>query len=358
MVEMPFKTIEWTRDGIVILDQRKLPTRVKYHLCKNAGCIIEAIKSMVIRGAPAIGVAAAMGLALGARQIEASAKEGFLRKFERICDQFAASRPTAVNLFWAIQRMKTLAQSKPYPSVIETLESEALRIWREDIEINHSIGNHGKILISQKANILTHCNAGALATGGFGTALGVIYTAFKEGKDIRVFVDETRPVLQGARLTAWELKQHHVPVTLIADNMAGMLMKDKKIDLVLVGADRIAKNGDTANKIGTYSLAVLAHHHNIPFYIAAPCSTFDPSIETGISIPIEYRDEKEIFYCGRKRIAPPGIAAFNPAFDVTPASLITSIITEKGIISNPCAESIEKIFVTAQVATKAQRHKE
>ncbi len=344
MVGTPFKTIEWTADGIEILDQQKLPTQVKYLLCKDAKCVIDAIKTMMIRGAPAIGVAAAMGLALGARQIQASTRERFLQRFEDLCNQFAASRPTAINLFWAIQRMKAIAHSEPFPFLKEALKSEALKIWHEDIEINHAIGNHGKRLIPPKANILTHCNAGALATGGFGTALGVIYAAFEEGKDIRVFVDETRPVLQGARLTTWELKQHGIPVILIADNMAGMLMKDKKIDLVIVGADRIARNGDTANKIGTYSVAVLAHYHNIPFYVAAPISTFDRNTSSGTEIPIEYRDENEILYCGKRRIAPRGIRAFNPAFDVTPAALITGIITERGIISNPNTHTIEKIF--------------
>ncbi len=344
MSKTPFKTIEWTNDGIVMLDQRKLPTRVRFIACKDADCVIEAIKTMGIRGAPAIGVAAAMGLALGAEQIHATTREDFLQAFNALCDRFAASRPTAVNLFWAIRRMKNIAVSRPYPSVKETLKAEALRVWREDIEINRNIGNYGKRLIPDKAGILTHCNAGALATGGFGTALGVIYAAFEEGKNIQVFADETRPVLQGARLTTWELHQHGVPVTLITDNMAGMLMKEGKIDLVIVGADRIARNGDTANKIGTYSVAVLARHHQIPFYVAAPVSTFDPHIASGSEIPIEYRNENEVFICGSKRIAPRGIQALNPAFDVTPAEFITAIITEKGIISSPDTASIEAIF--------------
>ena len=344
MQQSPFKTIEWKEDGIVILDQRKLPTRVNYVTCQDPQCVIDAIKTMVIRGAPAIGVAAAMGLALGAEQSNAPTKEAFLSDFEALCDRFAASRPTAVNLFWAITRMKRLAKETPFASMKETLKNEALKILEEDIEINRAIGNHGKDLIPQKASILTHCNAGALATGGFGTALGVIYAAAEAGKEIQVYADETRPVLQGARLTTWELHQNGIPVTLITDNMAGMLMKDKKIDLIIVGADRIAANGDTANKIGTYGVAVLARHHGIPFYVAAPLSTFDPSIAPGDAIPIEYRDEKEVFYTGRKRIAPRGIRAFNPAFDVTPHGLISGIITEKGVFRPPYNEAITRAF--------------
>jgi len=340
MVAMPFKTIDMKREGILILDQRKLPNQVKYLLCKNAECVIDAIKKMVIRGAPAIGVAAAMGLALGTQQIKTSDKRLFFDEFDALCHRFAASRPTAVNLFWAIERMKTLARNTPLLSIKKTLEAEAVTILREDIAINQAMGNHGKTLVPDTAGILTHCNAGALATGGFGTALGVIYAAFNDKKKIHVYADETRPVLQGARLTTWELKQHGVPVTLITEGMAGTLMKEEAIDLVIVGADRIAKNGDTANKIGTYGVAVLAHHHGIPFYVAAPFSTFDTTAESGTAIPIEYRDEKEVFYCGRKRIAPRGIEVFNPAFDVTPASLITAIITERGILQPPFEAAI------------------
>ncbi len=341
---MPFKTIEWTENGVVILDQRALPTRVKTFVCRDPDCVVNAIKEMGIRGAPAIGVAAAMGLALGARQIRAATREAFLREFDALCERFARARPTAVNLFWAIQRMKDVARSSPLASLAKTLETEALTIWREDIQINRAIGEHGKRLVPEKGNILTHCNAGALATGGVGTALGVVYAAFEEGKAIHVFADETRPVLQGARLTAWELKQHGVPVTLIADNMAGMLMREGRIDLIVVGADRIAKNGDTANKIGTYSVAVLARYHGVPFYVAAPLSTFDMTLTDGSEIPIEFRREEEVFTCGGQRIAPKGIQAFNPAFDVTPAELITGIITEKGIIAPPSMETVGKIF--------------
>ncbi len=344
MQQSPFKTIEWKDEKIVILDQRKLPTRMNYVTCKDPECVISAIKTMVIRGAPAIGVAAAMGLALGAKLSRTSTRDEFLHEFEALCDRFAASRPTAVNLFWAIDRMKSLARSIPFPSVKATLREEALKILDEDIQTNRAMGSFGKELIPEKASILTHCNAGALATGGFGTALGVIYAAAEEGKSIQVYADETRPVLQGARLTTWELHQYKIPVTLITDNMAGMLMKDGKIQLVIVGADRIAANGDTANKIGTYSVAVLAHHHGIPFYVAAPLSTFDPSLATGDAIPIEYRDKKEVFYCGKRRIAPRGIQAFNPAFDVTPAELITAIITEKGIVTSPNVPSIAKLL--------------
>ncbi len=340
----PFKTIEWTENGIVILDQRKLPTRVTYLLCQTPHCVIEAIKTLAVRGAPAIGVAAAMGLALGARQIHARTKDDFMEAFHTLCEQFAASRPTAVNLFWAIRRMQGVADATPFDRVRDTLEAEARRVWEEDIAINRAIGRHGNALIPSKAHILTHCNAGALATGGYGTALGVIYAAHEAGKDLHVYADETRPVLQGARLTTWELAQHGVPVTLIADNMAGMLMKGGKIDLIIVGADRIAGNGDTANKIGTYSLAVLARYHGIPFYVAAPTSTFDRSLFSGGAIPIEIRHEAEIFYCGKKRIAPRGIAAFNPAFDVTPAELITAIITERGVVISPNSKAIDGIF--------------
>ncbi len=344
MAESPFQTIAWKEEGIIILDQRKLPTRVVYLTCQDPDCVIEAIKTMAIRGAPAIGVAAAMGLALGAQQSKAETREDFLAAFDDLCARFAASRPTAVNLFWAIERMKTIARETSYPAVKSALRETALKILENDIETNRAMGNHGKAVVPRKAAILTHCNAGALATGGFGTALGVIYAAFEEGKEIQVYADETRPVLQGARLTTWELHQHRVPVTLITDNMAGMLMKAKKIDLVIVGADRIAANGDTANKIGTYGVAVLAHHHDIPFYVAAPLSTFDPSLATGEAIPIEYRDEREVVYWGKRRIAPTGVRAFNPAFDVTPHTLISGIITEKGILRPPYRESITRAF--------------
>jgi len=343
----PFKTIEWTENGIVILDQRKLPTRVTYLLCQTPNCVVEAIRTLAVRGAPAIGVAAAMGLALGARQIQSRTKDDFLEAFNVLCEKFAASRPTAVNLFWAIRRMQEVADAVSLEGVREALEAEAQTIWKEDIAINRAIGRHGNALLPSKAQILTHCNAGALATGGYGTALGVIYTAYEAGKDLHVYADETRPVLQGARLTAWELAQHGVPVTLVTENMAGMLMKAGKIDLVIVGADRIARNGDTANKIGTYSLAVLARYHGIPFYVAAPTSTFDRSLSSGESIPIEYRHEEEIFYCGNKRVAPRGIAAFNPAFDITPADLITAIITEKGVLTSPGPQAIDELFQTS-----------
>ena len=343
MKKASFFTIKWVPEGIKILDQRALPNRVRYLLCKEPACIVDAIKKMAIRGAPAIGVAAAMGLALGAQQMDTDDKKTFMKKFEVLCRQFADSRPTAVNLFWAIQRMKTCAKKTPASLLKETLKTEAETILKEDIALNRAMGSHGKTLVPDGAGILTHCNAGALATGGFGTALGVIYAAFNEGKKIHVYADETRPVLQGARLTTWELKQHGVPVTLIAEGMAGTLMRSGAIDLVVVGADRIAGNGDTANKIGTYGVAVLAHHHGIPFYVAAPFSTFDTAAKSGASIPIEYRDENEVFYCGRKRIAPRGIEAFNPAFDVTPASLITAIITEKGVLRPPFDTAIKHL---------------
>jgi len=337
-----FFTIKWTPEGVKILDQRLLPNRVRYLLCQDPDCVIDAIKKMAIRGAPAIGVAAAMGLALGAQQMATDDRTAFLKRFEVLCQQFADSRPTAVNLFWAINRMKTCAENTPAAMLKETLKTEAETILNEDIARNRAMGNYGKALVPDSCGILTHCNAGALATGGFGTALGVIYAAFSEGKKLQVYADETRPVLQGARLTTWELKQHGIPVTLITEGMAGTLMKSGAIDLVVVGADRIAGNGDTANKIGTYSVAVLAYHHNIPFYVAAPFSTFDTAAASGTSIPIEHRDGNEVFYCGRKRIAPRGISAYNPAFDVTPASLITAIITEKGVLRPPFKKAIAR----------------
>jgi len=345
MSRKPFKTIDWTDEGIVILNQRELPLRETYQVCQTADCVVEAIKKMIIRGAPAIGVAAAMGLALGAKRFDADTKEEFLDRFEQLCERFASSRPTAVNLFWAIERMKRVAETSPLSSMKEALEGEARRILEEDVAINRSIGEYGKELVPNEARILTHCNAGALATGGFGTALGVVYAAVEEGKKIHVYADETRPVLQGARLTAWELHQHGVPVTLITDNMAAMLMKEKKIDLVIVGADRIARNGDTANKIGTYGVAVLADCHGIPFYVAAPLSTFDLALGSGEEIPIEYRDPAEVFCCGGRRVSPEGIEGYNPAFDVTPARFIHAIITERGVLHPPYEDSIREIFL-------------
>lgn len=342
---MNFKTIEWKKDHIRILDQRRLPLEINYLVCKDASSVIRAIKTMAIRGAPAIGVAAAMGIALAAKRMKTPVAERFKKEIEKVCLQMAQTRPTAVNLFWAIDRMKRVLEHSPL-HVEEAkirLEEEALHIYQEDIETNRRIGKIGKDLIRDGYGILTHCNAGALATAGYGTALSIIYTAWEEGKKFHVYVDETRPLLQGARLTAWELRQAHIPLTLITDNMAGWLMKKGKIDLVLVGADRIATNGDTANKIGTYSLAVLAHFHRIPFYVVAPTSTIDWKLPRGETIPIEERSEAEVTHIGSRRNAPEGVRVFNPAFDVTPHQLIKAIVTDQGIIHRPFKKNLKRI---------------
>lgn len=343
---MYFKTIEWKDDHIKILDQRKLPHKVSYIICKDYRSVIKSIKSMAIRGAPAIGVAASMGIALAAKSMKTRDLEIFRRELLEICSKLFQTRPTAINLGWAINRMKKILEDRSIVNIRkikERLEEEALKIFNEDIEINKRIGEIGKDLIKNGSNILTHCNAGALATAGFGTALGIIYAAWEEKKNIYVYVDETRPLLQGARLTAWELSKHKIPFSIITDNMAGWLMKNKRIDIVLVGADRIARNGDTANKIGTYSLAVLANYHKIPFYVAAPISTFDFQIRSGEDIPIEERSEDEVIFIQGKRIAPKGTNAYNPAFDVTSHKLIDAFITEKGIIRKPFEKYLKTI---------------
>jgi methylthioribose-1-phosphate isomerase len=342
---MKFKTIEWKGDFIRILDQRKLPGVVGYLDCRDASSVARAIRSMAIRGAPAIGVAAAMGIGLAAKKSRDSKPRAFLGAIEKVCRAMSRTRPTAVNLFWAIDRMRRITEKVDTYGVEQTrkrLVEEALLIYREDIEVNRRIGDHGKKLIKDGDGILTHCNAGALATAGYGTALGVMYAARDEGKRFHVFVDETRPLLQGCRLTAWEMVQEKIPATLITDNMAGVLMSQKKINLVIVGADRIASNGDTANKIGTYGLAVLAKWHNIPFYVAAPTSTLDLSLASGRDIPIEQRDTREVTCFKGCLIAPEGIQGFNPAFDVTPHSLIKGIITEEGILRKPYEKSLSK----------------
>lgn len=345
---MNFKTIEWKGDHIRILDQRRLPLQVHYLICKNYKSVIIAIKNMAIRGAPAIGVAAAMGVALGAKNIKTNNPNLFKKKIKEICFQFLQTRPTAVNLSWAIKRMEGLLDQESFRNVEEMkkrLEGEAINIYKEDIKINRRIGEIGKGLIQNGAGILTHCNAGALATAGYGTALGVLYAAWEEGKRFHVYVDETRPLLQGARLTAWELQQAKIPFSVLTDNMAGWLMKNKKIDLVIVGADRIAQNGDSANKIGTYSLAILAKYHHIPFYIAAPTSTIDFNLKSGDDIPIEERSAKEVTHLGEKRLTPEGIKVCNPAFDVTPHTMIDAIITEKGVIHKPFKKNLIEIKV-------------
>ena len=327
-------TVEW-KDGIVhMLDQTKLPFETVYQECKDYQTVARGIKELWVRGAPAIGVSAAMGLALGARQVDASDFEAFWPKFEAICAEMAATRPTAVNLFWAIEQIKQFVQANREQSIDairELLVKESQRMHDEDIAVNKRIGAYGAPFVSDEDNIITHCNAGSIATAGYGTAEGVMRAAVEEGKRIHVYVDETRPVLQGARLTAWELMEEKIPCTLVTDNMAGYLLYHDLVDLAVVGADRIARNGDVANKIGTYPLAVLCKEHGIPFYVAAPFSTIDFATESGTEIPIEERDPREVTHVfGKTQIAPDGVNVLNPAFDVTPARYITAIITEKG----------------------------
>src|SRR3990172_8333563 len=329
-----FTTVGWHEGRVRLIDQRQLPGQVVYLDCADHREVAEAIRNLSVRGAPAIGIAAAMGLALGARSIQTRDPDHFLRELSRIADELAATRPTAVNLFWALDRMKRVAASGRNVGIgalVTRLIDESQAILDEDIAMNRAMGKIGAALIEGGDTILTHCNAGALATGGYGTALGVIRAAWEDGKKIRVIADETRPVLQGARLTAWELMQDDIPVTLITDNMAGALMREGRIQRCIVGADRIAANGDVANKIGTYGVAGLGRHPRIPLYVAAPTSTLDLSIPSGAHIPIEARDPREVTHVhGLAHIAPDGVDVANPAFDVTPADLITAIITEKG----------------------------
>ena len=339
------RTIEWTEAGVVMLDQKRLPAEEIYHTYTNYEDVAEAIRSMIIRGAPAIGVAAAMGVALGVKNATSASCsiEELDGKFNAICRVIAATRPTAVNLFWAVDRMKAVyARVRPLglEAIRNALIEEAISTYHEDIEANRAMGRAGQELIPDGARILTHCNAGALATAGYGTALGVIRAAVEAGKKISVFADETRPWLQGARLTAWELSRDGIPVTVITDNMPGHFMKKGEIDCVIVGADRIAANGDVANKIGTYSVAVLAKENRIPFYVAAPVSTFDLSIPDGGHIPIEERNPDEVRIIQGIAITPQDVPAANPAFDVTPARYIGAIITERGVVRAPYEESL------------------
>jgi methylthioribose-1-phosphate isomerase len=338
-----FKTIEWTDEGVVMIDQRKLPSQEVYPVLKTYGEVAHAIKEMVIRGAPAIGVAAAMGIALGARQIKTENPEEFEKIFFYICETFAETRPTAVNLFWAITRMKQVylkSKETGLRSIVAALKNEALHIQKEDVLLNRMMGSHGANLIKDQDCVLTHCNAGALATAGYGTALGVVRSAVEQGKRVSVLADETRPFLQGARLTVWELQKDQIPVTLITDSMAGYFMKNQEVNCVVIGADRVAANGDVANKIGSYSLAVLAREHGIPFYVAAPLSTIDLNVSNGEEIPIEQRSPNEVIALGKTFIAPDGTRAKNPAFDVTPNIYVSAIITEKGIARPPFVESL------------------
>lgn len=334
-------TIEWNNGKVVMIDQRKLPGEEVYVECTDFNQVAEAIENMVIRGAPAIGVAAAFGVALGIMALEG--KENLKERFDQICQRLERTRPTARNLFWALERMKRAffnAQDLDLAELKQVMLQEALDIEMEDVDANRKIGEWGKTLIKDGQTILTHCNAGALATAGYGTALGVIRAAFEEDKKIQVYADETRPFLQGARLTCWELEKDSIPVVLIADNMAGYLMKRGEISSVITGADRIAQNGDTANKIGTYSVAVLAREHSLPFYVAAPMSTIDFSIRNGDQIPIEERDPDEVKWIGDMCLSPTRIEVRNPAFDVTPAEYITAIITERGIARPPFRASL------------------
>lgn len=332
---MSFRTIEWRDNKVIMLDQTRLPAEEIYNEYADFQGVAAAIKGMIIRGAPAIGVAAAMGVALGARDIIADTHDSFYRQLDNVCDILACTRPTAVNLFWGIERMKRVAEAnrdKDIASIRVLLRAEAISIEQEDLQICRAIGRHGAALIREDSTVLTHCNAGGLATAGYGTALGVIRAAHADGKKIKVFADETRPWLQGARLTAWELMKDNIPVTLITDNMAGYFMQKGAIQCVVVGADRIAANGDTANKIGTYSVAVLARENRIPFYVAAPLSTLDLTLKSGDAIPIEERDSAEVTHIRGIPIAPEGVMVRNPAFDVTPARYITGIITERGVV--------------------------
>lgn len=328
-------TVEWKQGAVRLLDQSKLPGTVEFLDCHDSHTVAEAIRTLKVRGAPAIGVTAAMGVALGAQAIHTADYSTFAQAVINICDELAATRPTAVNLFWAIERMKQKLESlreEPVSSIKQALLSESQAILEEDIVLCKTMGRHGAELIHDGETVLTHCNAGSLATAGYGTALGVIRAAWEQGKKINVIADETRPILQGARLTAWELMQDQIPVTLITDNMAGSLMRQGKVHLCVVGADRIAANGDVANKIGTYSVAVLAKAHNIPFYVAAPYSTIDLNTQSGDEIPIEQRNPSEVTTIhGSHPVAPTDVSVYNPAFDVTPAELITGIITERGV---------------------------
>ena len=343
---MSFRTIEWRDNAVIMIDQTRLPGEEIYNTYTDFKAVAEAIRGMVIRGAPAIGVAAAMGIALGARDIVADTHESFFRQLENVCDVMARTRPTAVNLFWGIERMKRVAEAnrdKKLDQIREILKDEAIRIEEEDLTICRNIGKWGANLIPEGATVLTHCNAGGLATAGYGTALGVIRAAHEAGRNIRVFADETRPWLQGARLTAWELMKDGIPVTLISDSMAGFFMNRGEITCCVVGADRVAANGDTANKIGTYSVAVLARENNIPFYVAAPVSTLDLTLSDGSKIPIEERPGNEVTHIKGVAIAPEGISVRNPSFDVTPARYITAIITENGIVKDDYRAGLRRI---------------
>lgn len=340
------KTLEWTSAGVRFIDQTRLPTEEIYVTCGSYQEVATAIRDMVVRGAPAIGVAAAMGIALGVKQSPATDVSGLRNEFGQICRTMGETRPTAVNLFWAIRRMQQKFESVAPQGVTQirlSLVEEAQKMLLEDIAANQAMGRHGAALMPSSGGVLTHCNAGALATCGYGTALGVIRSAIDSGKQLNVFADETRPFLQGSRLTAWELMKDGIQTTLIADNMAGAMMRQGKIKAVIVGADRIAANGDVANKIGTYTVAVLAKEHSIPFYVAAPWSTVDMNTPDGEHIPIEQRSHKEVTHHAGKQVAPDGVLVENPAFDVTPNKYVTAIVTERGIARAPFADSLREL---------------
>ncbi len=345
------QTLEWTDQGVRFLDQTKLPTEETYVTCKTHEQVADVIRNMVVRGAPAIGVAAAMGIALGVNNSKAESTGDLKRDFDQICDVIGKTRPTAVNLFWAIRRMQEKFERvriRPISHIKQALIEEAQRMHAEDIAANQAMGRHGATLMPDSGGVLTHCNAGALATAGYGTALGVIRAAVEQGKKIHVFADETRPFLQGSRLTAWELMKDGIPTTVISDNMAGAMMRQGKIQAIVVGADRIAANGDVANKIGTYTVAVLAREHGIPFYVAAPISTVDLACPDGSQIPIEQRNAKEVTHIAGKQMVPDGVAIENPAFDVTPAQYVAAIITERGIARPPFDNSLRKLAAAQQ----------
>jgi methylthioribose-1-phosphate isomerase len=343
------QTLEWTDKGVRFLDQTKLPTEETYVTATTYQQVADVIRNMVVRGAPAIGVAAAMGIALGVQNSKAETVGDLKKEFDQICKAIGETRPTAVNLFWAIRRMEgkfEMLRIRPMPQIKQALVEEAQRMHAEDIAANQAMGRHGATLMPSSGGVLTHCNAGALATAGYGTALGVIRAAVEQGKKIHVYADETRPFLQGSRLTAWELMKDGIPTTVISDNMAGAMMRQGKIGAIVVGADRIAANGDVANKIGTYSVAVLAREHGIPFYVAAPISTVDLATPDGSGIPIEQRNPKEVTHIAGRQMVPDGVEVENPAFDVTPAKYVVAIITERGIAKAPYEDSLRKLADT------------
>lgn len=346
------QTLEWTDKGVRFLDQTKLPTEETYVTATTYQQVADAIRTMVVRGAPAIGVAAGMGIALGVKNSKAETVGDLKKDFDQICSAIGETRPTAVNLFWAIRRMQEkfeMLRIRPISQIKQAMVEEAQRMHAEDIAANQAMGRHGATLMPASGGVLTHCNAGALATAGYGTALGVIRAAVEQGKKIHVYADETRPFLQGSRLTAWELMKDGIPTTVISDNMAGAMMSGGKIGAIVVGADRIAANGDVANKIGTYTVAVLAKEHGIPFYVAAPISTVDLATSDGSGIPIENRNVKEVSHIAGKQMVPDGVEIENPAFDVTPAKYVTAIITERGIARAPYQDSLRRLAEEAVV---------